>query len=180
MFEEIEKKFGENWSIAWDLDSYREPQETCEPYISVLKKEMNINSSWSVIYASILIRGVCPEIKQNTKQGIDLLKDLALKGDERAQRDLGVIYETGNYGFIKDIEEININIASQYYLMAINQHNEILSARKYSNLLVNSNKINNDYELAFEILEKAASKNVSIFEKDDIMFNFIFYQFKFS
>lgn len=168
MFEEIEQKFGENWSVAWDLDSYRELQETCEPYISILKNEMNINSNWNGLYASLLIRGVCPEIKQNTKQGIDLLKDLAGKGDETAQRDLGIIYETGNYGFIKDIVEININTASKYYLMAINQHNEIHSARKYSNLLVNSNKINNDYELAFEILEKAASKNVSIFEKDDI------------
>lgn len=168
MFNEIEEKMGESWGTAWALDGINSKQETCEPSIDTLKKEMKTHDEWKYIYYSLMMRGFCPEIQQDTDKAIKAIKELANNGLETAQRDLGYLYHKGSYGKIKNVVEPNLMLAIGYYKMAINQHNSAEAAIKYSRLLMASDAVMNDFELAYEILEKALQNGKSAFENENI------------
>ena len=107
MFNDIEEKMGENWGTAFALDGINAKQETCQPSIDTLKKEMQTHDEWKYIYYSLMMKGFCPEIKQDTEKAIKAIKSLANNGLETAQRDLGYLYHKGSYGKIKNVVKPN-------------------------------------------------------------------------
>jgi hypothetical protein len=128
---------------------------------------MENHDEWNYIYLSLMMKGYCPEIQKDTDNAIKLMKELANNGHETAQKDLGNLYHKGSYGKIKNVVEPNLMVAIGYYKMAINQHNNAIAARIYSRLLMESDEIMNDYELAYEILGYALQNGKTAFENEN-------------
>ncbi len=167
-FESIEKEFGKNWGTAWALDSILEKQDTCQPSISTLLKEMEDSDSWKYLYASLMFRGHCPEIPQSTSEAIKITSELAESGYEFAQRDLGQLYETGKFGNEVTLIDPNLMKAIYYYKLAIDFHNNSRSAQRYSDLLISSEELVNDYQLSFDVLERAIKNGKTAFQNEQL------------